>query len=390
MSLRTEPGRAASDAIVCSISIAAFNAIVCLISIVALVAPALGQPAAQQALEGRDPLAWLGCWDVMADPEDDSQESPEARQMICVVPGDAPEALDMTVLVDEQTVATETIITDGSRQPVSDGGCDGWIRSVLSEDRRRLYLQSEATCVDGGLKRLTGASMLVSGDRWVDIHVLWVDGEREVLIQRYRPIDAGIVRLPGALPTAMHNVRRAAAARLDVDGVIEALRIVDPAVVEAMLLESEASFGIDSDLLLRLDAAAVPGEITDLMVALSFPDYFSIDGSTVTRQPVVYYGGYWSPWYPYYGYGHYYHHGYAHGGAHRDKNRGGKVVRGRGYVSVRQTSTPPLGASGLPQSGSGGGVGMGGGSSGGGGGGSVGGSGYKSGNPTPARPAVPK
>ena len=388
MSLRTEPGRAASDAIVCSISISASNAVVCLISIVALAAPALGKPAAQEALEDRDPLAWLGCWDVMADPEDDSRESPEARQMICVVPGDAPEALDMTVLIDEQIVATETIVTDGSRQAVSDGGCDGWIRSVLSEDRRRLYLQSEATCADGGLKRLTGASMMVSGDRWIDIHVLWVDGEREVLIQRYRPVDAGVVRLPGALPNAMHNVRRAAAARLDVDDVIEALRIVDPAVVEAMLLESEASFGIDSDLLLRLDAAAVPGEITDLMVALSFPDYFSIDGGTVTRQLVVYYGGYWSPWYPYYGYGHYYHHRYAHSEAHRNKNRGGKVVRGRGYVSVRQTGTPSLGGSGLSQSGSGGGVG--GGSSSAGGGGSVGGSGYKSGSATSARPAVPK
>jgi len=239
---------------------------------------------------------------------------------------------------------------------------------------------------------------MVSGDRWIDIHVLWVDGEREVLIQRYRPVDAGVVRLPGALPNAMHNVRRAAAARLEVDDVIEALRIVDPAVVEAMLLESEASFGIDSDLLLRLDAAAVPGEITDLMVALSFPDYFSVEGGTVTRQLEVYYGGYWSPWYPYYGYGHYYHHRYAHGGAHhyahggahRDKNRGGKVVRGRGYVSVRQTSTPSIGASGLFQSDSGSGGGMGGGSSSAGGGGSVGGSGYKSGNSNSARPAVPK
>jgi hypothetical protein len=380
MSIRPKAGYAAADAFVC------------LLAIVALSASAAGQPVAQEVLEDQDPLAWLGCWDVMADPEDDSQELPEERQMICVAPGDSPNTLDMTVLVDEQVVAAETIVADGSRQPVSDGGCDGWIRSVLSEDRRRLYLQSKATCADGKLKNLTGASMMVSGARWVDIHALWVDGEREVLIQRYRPVDAGIARLPGALPSAMHEVRRAAAARLSVENVIEALRIVDPAVVEAMLLESDASFGIDSDLLLRLDAAAVPGEVIDLMVALSFPDYFSVEGDTVTRQPEVYYGGYWSPWYPYYGYGHYYHHRYSHGGGHGDKNRGGKLFSRRGYVSVQQTGEPPSGLSGLLHGGtnSGGGNAGGGNSGAGGGGGSASGSGFKSGKTSSTRPAVPK
>ena len=377
MSIRTKPGRTAIDAIVG------------LFSIVALAAPALGQPVAREVPEDQDRLAWLGCWDVIADPDDDPQESPEARQVICVVPGDAPKALEMTVLVGDEVVAAETIVTDGSRQPISDAGCDGWIRSVLSEDRRRLYLQSEATCSDGNLRVLTGASMIVSGNRWVDIHVLRIDGEREVVIQRYRPVGAGIARLPGALPAAMHTVRLAAAARLSVENVIEALRVVDPAVVEAMLLESKASFGIDSDLLLSLDDAGVPDQIVDLMVALSFPEYFAVEDGTVTRQPEVYYGGYWSPWYPYYGYGHYYHHRYSH----RDENRGGKVVSGRGYVSVRQTGNPPGGLSGLLQGGStGGGVGMSGGGVGGGGegGGSASGSGFNSGNSGSARPAVPK
>ena len=380
MSIRPKAGYATADAIVC------------LFGIVALATSAAGDHVAQEALEDQDQLAWLGCWDVMADPEDDFQEPLEAQQMICVVPGDAPNALDMTVLVNEHVVATETIVTDGSRQPVSDGGCDGWIRSVLSEDRRRLYLQSEATCADGKLKNLTGASMMVSGGLWVDIHALWVDGEREVLIQRYRPVEAGIARLPGALPTAMHDVRRAAAARLSVEDVIEALGVVDPAVVEAMLLESEASFGIDSDLLLRLDDAGLPDEIIDLMVALSFPGYFSVEGDTVSLQPEVYYGGYWSPWYPYYGYGHYYHHRYSHGNSHRNKNRGGKVISGRGYVSVQQTGEPPSGLSGLLQGGtnSGGGNAGGGSSGSGGGGGSARGSGFKSGNSNSTRPAVPK
>ena len=289
MSIRPEPGGAAAAAIVC------------LLSIVALATPALGQPMARKVPEDQDKLAWLGCWDLMADPEDDSQESPKERQVICVAPGDAPKTLDMTVLVDDQVVAAETVVPDGSRQPVSESGCDGWIRSILSEDRRRLYMQSETTCADDNPMNLSGASMMVSGDRWVDIHVLTIDGEREVVIRRYRPVGADIARLPGALPTAMHAVRLAAAARLSVDNVVEALQVVDPAVVEAMLLESKASFGIDSDLLLRLDDAGVPDEIVDLMVALSFPEYFAVEDGSVTRQPEVYYESYGPPWYPYYG-----------------------------------------------------------------------------------------
>ena len=107
-------------------------------------------------------------------------------------------------------------------------------------------------------------------------------GKTELLIQRYRPVEAGIARIPGALPTAMHAERMAAAAPLSVENVSEALRFVDPAVVEAMLLESDASFGIDSDLLLRLDDAGIPNEVIDLMVALSFPEYFAIEGGSIS------------------------------------------------------------------------------------------------------------
>jgi hypothetical protein len=376
---------------------AAAAAIVCLFSIAALASPA--QPAAQGAMKGQDKLAWLGCWDVMADSEEGPQELREERQKVCVAPGYDPKTLDLTVLIDERVIAIETIVADGSRRPFSEGGCEGWIRNILSEDRRRLYLQSEVTCIDGRPRSLSGASMIVSGDLWVDIHVLRIDGEREIAIQYYRPIGADIARLPGALPTAMYTARLAAAARLTTADVIEALQVVDPAVVEAMLLESEASFGIDSDLLLHLDETGVPGEVVDLMVALSFPEYFAIEDGTVSRQPEVYYGSYEPPWYPYYGYGYgfgyYYHHPYPDGGGHHDTGHGGRVIRGRGYVGVRQTNKHSGGFSGFLQglSNTGGGGATFGGmpsSSNGGNAGSVSGSGFKSGNSTSTRPAVPK
>jgi hypothetical protein len=242
--------------------------------------------------------------------------------------------------------------------------------------------------------------MMLSANHWIDIRVLRVDGEREIAIQDYRPVGADAVTLPGALPTAAHAARLAAAARLSADDVIEALELVDPAVVEAMLLESEARFAIDSRLLLRLAEARVPDGIIDLMVALSFPEYFGVEGDTAIRQPAVYYGSFWSPWYPYYGYGYgyYYHHPHPPSGGHPGKGHGGKVISGRGYVSVRPTEMPTGGFADAVQRAAN--TGGGGGFSGGGGGfSSAGGSGtnsstsssgYQSGNSTSTRPAVPK
>ncbi len=363
--------------------------IVVLVSAAALAQPALEQADTRDMRTGFDRLPWLGCWDVIPEAGDEAQEPRVENQTICVEPGSAPHALKMIVRIDGRAAAEETVVPDGSWQPVSDGGCDGWIRSIPSQDRRRIYLQSEATCADGSPRQLSGASMIVSGVRWIDIHALRVDGVHELLIQRYRPVEADIPRLPGALPSASHAARLDAAAPLAVDDVLEALRVVDPAVVEAMLLEGDARFGVDSDLLLRLADADVPGEVIDLMVAMSFPEHFSVEAGEISREQEVYYGGYWSPWYPYYGYGHYYYHRYAH----HDGNRGGKVVSGRGFVRVQQTDGPPGGLGGFVGAGPGaaGGVGAFDGSHGGTpGGGSASGSGYQSGNSSSTRPAIPK
>lgn len=384
MSIRRDPGRAATAAIGCVLGVFAWTA------------PVLGQPVTQDARENETGRAWLGCWELLGDLEDRAQPSSDGRQLVCVARGDTPSALDLRAIVGGLVVATDTLFTDASRQAISDSGCSGWRRTRFSEDARRLYLQSETTCEDGGERHLSGASMMVSGDRWVDIRVLRVDGEREIATQEYRRVGAHAEELPGALPSATHVAGVAAAAPLSADDVIEALDYVDPAVVEAMLLESESRFPIDSDLLLKLADARVPDEIIDVMVALSFPEYFAVDGDTVSRQPAVYYGGYWSPWYPYYGYGYgyYYHHPRPPAGGHPGEGHGGKVISGRGYVSVESIDTPSGGFVGeLMQSAGAGGGGFGSATpsvSSGGNTGSANSSGYQGGNSEGIRPAIPK
>jgi hypothetical protein len=137
-------------------------------------------------------------------------------------------------------------------------------------------------------------------------------------------------------------------------------------VVEAMLLESAARIAIDSDVLLRLAEAQVPEKIIDLMIALSFPDYFTIEGEMISRKKAVYYGNSWSPWYPHYGYGHGYFHYYRWYPpvvVPPWKGNGGKVISGRGYTQVQRNGRASGGLAGAiaqaANSGGGGGAGFG-------------------------------
>ncbi len=75
---------------------------------------------------------------------------------------------------------------------------------------------------------------------------------------------------------------------------------------------------MDRDLLLPLDDAGVPGQIIDLMVALSYPEYFAVGDETVDTQPLVY-NHYWAPWFHGYGHGYGYGYGYAYGYGYYDE-----------------------------------------------------------------------
>jgi hypothetical protein len=371
----------------------ALLAILTLVSLVRAAEPETGEAG----------LAWQGCWEAEAKTEDDAPETADGRQLVCLAPGEDLRSLTLTALVDTQVIRQHTLFTDGIRRPASEGGCSGWRRAFLSKDRRRLYLRSESTCEGGTRSELSGASLLVSGDHWVDIHLLRVDGESELVIRHYRPLVAGSVALPGGLPSARRAARLLAAAPLTADDVIEALGYVDPPVVEAMLREGEARFAMNSRLLLRLDDAGVPDQIVDLMMALSFPDYFAVEDEPRGPRPVVY-SHYWAPWFsPYgYGFGHYYR---SHPPVYEPPKAhpGGKVVSGRGYTRVEPTNLPPEGFGGFVRRMGGGGPGAGGvpagggttsgvSSSGGNGGsdGSVRGSGYQGDGSTSDRKAVPR
>jgi hypothetical protein len=102
-------------------------------------------------------------------------------------------------------------------------------------------------------------------------------------------------RTPGraraALPACRsRDGRRRRAAALaagvfDVDAVIEANRHVDALVLQAALVETQARFALDGRTMIALQEAGLPGDVTDLMVALTYPNRFRVTRARA-RRPV--------------------------------------------------------------------------------------------------------
>jgi len=286
-----------------------------------------------------DWLAWVGCWELVVD--EDSDEPVEGTRRVCVEPTDDGALLATTV--DDREVLRRTVVADGRPRAIDEGGCYGTERAWWSGDRARLLVESDLECQGGTHRQSSGVSLLVSRNRWSDVQVANVDGHREVLVRRYRRVATPASPDTPDLSLAAATARQAAAAPLDIEDVLEATEALDTAAVETLLLEAPLGFQVDAEALMMLAERDVPGNVVDLLVALSYPDYFAIgDGAGEelapggqTRFAYVYSPG----WYPYwsygfapFGWGWYYpsHPIYIRPGS----IYGGRAVNGRGYTRV--------------------------------------------------------
>jgi hypothetical protein len=301
---------------------------------------------------GSGMVAWHGCWQPEGAGEDADPSIIEgASHTLCIDSGKGANSIRLRAMTDGKVVAEEELIADGERRSFDEDECNGWKRAMLSGDRQRVYLQSETTCGRGNTSYLSGAMQVLDRSRWIDINVMRVADQREVIVRRYQAqaheVEPHILQT--ATPTAELTARIVAAARLDADDVIEALEVLDPSVVEALLVETGSSFPMNSDLLLRLDNAGVPSQIIDLMVALSYPDHFNVEDERYAA-PAVVQDRYWDPWR--FGYGYNYHYWYWY---HREWNDPvppgsgrsikGRAISGRGYTRVRVVDPPSAGPS---------------------------------------------
>ncbi len=235
-----------------------------------------GRLSAQAETDSRW-LAFVGCWEAVTG--EDSGE--DASELLCFrLEG---QGVTLSQHAGGETVSTETLVADGRRQQVSAEGCEGYESVVFSEDGRRVFTETEFLCGTGDPRRGTGVMAFLGPNVWADIRTLEAGDEPFAWVQEYRlaPLDRlveeGVDDPAAGLGLAVRSERAAAAARLDLDDVIEASATIDDEAVETWLVARGDSFQPDGDDLVRLADAGVSESVIDVVVAVSHPDRFVVE-----------------------------------------------------------------------------------------------------------------
>jgi len=256
---------------------------------------ALPAPAGAQATPDARWGPWLGCWALVQQPvrpdprevavEDDAVPAVSNDAQACVER--AGDGVVVRTLVDGAPVLEQTVVADGTARAIERDGCQGTERAWWSSTGIRLFSEARLTC--SGSERTVSGMAFIGGDgRWIDVQSVEVGSADTVRVRQFEP-DAAKAVVP--------NV---AAAALTIADVVEASEQVAPSTLEAAILESRSRFPISARVLIDLSEAGVAGSVTDLMVAVTFPEQFRIaraqpDDRVAYLDPYSYSGlGRWS------------------------------------------------------------------------------------------------
>jgi hypothetical protein len=274
--------------------------------------------------------AWLGCWQPV-DSASTTIGIPSTRA-VCVTPDARKSGIEVATIADGAIADRHFVDATGAQVPFTREGCNGWESGRWSADGRRVYLRSEYACQDGVKRSSNGIYSIDGSGDWLDVQGVTVGANAGVRVIRYAAINppAGVdPEMASALSGrsfAVSNARVTVATPVTLDAVVDATRHLDPAVVEAWLVQRGERFSVDSKQLVALADAKVPDRVIDVMVALSYPNVFAINPATRDagfREPVqrVAGAGYderasqnvyvdWGPW-GRFGYGYYSPFGYS-------------------------------------------------------------------------------
>ena len=315
-------------------------------------------------------LPWIGSWRLVSDTVGRNAEGAESQLLLDIQTGDDGKSIIMKSTQDTKVLLEEKIVADGSRQPLKDNKCTGWFKYSWSDTGKRLLFESESGCPGEQTRSISGISIIDRNRGWLDVQLLR-SGERQAIsVRKYEWIAGNSGAVEMTIAGAVDASRFDPDTDLTVDEIIELCRKVDPGAVEAALFELGQSFRVDAKTLRRLADSDVPPQVVDLMVALSYPDKFSIQRHRITpvqrtefengqiySEPSYVWlpFGYWSIYGPfsdwYWSPSFYSHYGYwgpgwdiwtggGNSGHHGDWDRGGgRLVSGRGYSRVEPNAS---------------------------------------------------
>ncbi len=246
------------------------------LGLIAAAAPARAQAPA----DGRW-LPWLGCWEAMAPA---GQRTVTTPAQLCIHANAGARGVTFANLVGGKVLGEHEVVADGARHPVAEGGCRGWETAVFSQDAHRVFRRTELDCDGGGRRVSTGVIAFLPDDQWVEVDAAGLPHNRGVRVMRYRALAPSAAAATGLLPQgedlAIQTARAAAAAPLLTADVIEASRRLDSEALQALVFQRGNGYGLDARSARQLADARVSADVIDLMVALSYPDFFDVNRGT--------------------------------------------------------------------------------------------------------------
>jgi hypothetical protein len=219
--------------------------------------------------------AWLGCWTPSGTGQNvlDLKVAP----VICVSPTNSSDAAELVTLSDTKVLSRDTIDASGAERIFTTKNCTTSQTARWSADERRIYFKSASTC--DGLKS-TVSSIIASAPNgeWLEVRGVNAGDGSNVRVARYRPVPRSAMgdSLTSADERMTRAARVAAGAPIGPTAIAEAVKNVDPKVVESWILEGDQRFSLDAKMLVTLADAGIPGNVTDAMIAASNPDAFQL------------------------------------------------------------------------------------------------------------------
>lgn len=275
-------------------------------------------------------LPWVGCWEGAAVAEGQASES----LLVCFRPTGDVEGIESVTYSGGELLGREVLTAGSVATPFAEGGCEGTRRLEWSEDSRRLFLSSVIECGGGVARNTRGVfTFLQGGTGWSEILAIQAgDGPPLLEIRSFVPASAALLVESGitdpivGIELAVNTARIRAGSSLSAETISELVSRAGATATGGLLVERGESFDPDASMLRTLARNGVPGEILDLVVALSYPERFQIAGSSAVavespsptrnalalseQRPLAPWGAspraYYSPWgggYYWYGYG---------------------------------------------------------------------------------------
>ena len=267
----------------------ALSGAVVLASIVVSPSVASGQASAQAyASPSANWTAWTGCWrpdSPGARTPGQTMPQPSSSVLVCIVPGGAGQlaagAAQVMTIESGKVAMVDTISTTAPRTRTAQG-CTGPESAKWSADGHRLYLESRYDCAGGTVRSSSGMFSISPDGRWVNVESSGAGKSRSLHVFSYSP-----AAIPESLPQqladavrstqmAIGAARSAAGAALSASDVIDASRNTDSTVVAAWILDRRQPFNVDASKLVALADVGVPSDVTDAMVAVSYPKSFTV------------------------------------------------------------------------------------------------------------------